>query len=463
MSKTRQDTRTPLQLPPEPSAGTVPAVIIDLEPRLPMDTAPTMRFGLLVLACGLGGATLWAAMAPLDEGVPAAGLVAIDTKRKAVQHQQGGIVNEVRVKEGTMVKAGDLLIRLDDAAARAIHAGINQHYMSLRAIEGRLMAEQADAPKITFHEDLLNAQDDLQVSLQLATQEQLFISRRSAIQAELAAIRELIRGHQAQAQSYGGLLANRKIQLSSQQEELDGIRDLVSKGYVPRNRQMELERNAAELSGSVAELQGNILRTNSAIAEQKLRVIQRQQEYRNEVQTQLSQVRTEVQADAEKVKASSEELARTAIRSPAEGQVVGLAVQSVGAVVGPGQKLMDIVPEHETLLLEVRVAPPMIDRVHAGLAVDARFSSFANTPQLVVGGKVISVSGDLMVDPPASNTPPYYLARVTVTAEGIKQLGNRQLQPGMPVEVIFKTGDRTLLSYLLHPLTKRLAASLKEE
>ncbi|HET6719156.1 MAG TPA: biotin/lipoyl-binding protein, partial [Rhodocyclaceae bacterium] len=292
--KTTQYQKTPRPL--SPAASTLPAVIIDLEPPLPLDTAPTMRIGMLVLACGLGGATLWAALAPLDEGVPAAGLVAIDTKRKAVQHQQGGIVNEVRVKEGAMVKAGELLLRLDDAAARAIHAGINQHYMTLRAIEGRLMAEQADAPQIAFHEDLLNARDDLQVRLQLATQEQLFISRRSAIAAELAAIRELIHGQQAQAQSYAGLLANRKIQLSSQQEELDGIRDLVSKGYVPRNRQMELERNAAELAGSIAELQGNVLRTNSAVAEQKLRIVQRQQEYRNAVQTQLSEVRTDVQA-----------------------------------------------------------------------------------------------------------------------------------------------------------------------
>jgi protease secretion system membrane fusion protein len=456
-----QSTHTRLQRAQQ--AGAVPADAIDAETPLRMDTGPSMRFGLLVLVLGLGGAVLWAALAPLDEGVPASGMVAIDTKRKAVQHPQGGIVSEVLVKEGTMVKAGDLLMHLNNSVARANHAGISQHYMTLRAMEGRLMAEQADAPKITFHEDLLKAKDEQQVRLQLANQEHLFISRRSAIQAALAAIQELIHGHEAQLQSYAGLLENRKIQLSWAQEELKGIRDLVSEGYAPRNRQMELERTVAELSGSTADLQGNILRTNRSIAEQKLRIIQRRQEYRTDVETQLSEVRREVSADADKVDASSEELARTAIRAPTEGQVVGLAVQTVGAVIGPGQKLMDIVPKNETLLVEARVAPHMIDRVHPGLEVDTRFSSFSNSPQLVVAGKVISVSGDLIIEQQSANTPPYYLARIELTPEGMKKLGNRHMQPGMPVEVIFKTGDRTVLTYLLHPLTKRIAASMKEE
>ena len=132
-----------------------------------------------------------------------------------------------------------------------------------------------------------------------------------------------------------------------------------------------------------------------------------------------------------------------------------------GGVVAPGQKLMDIVPKGEPLLLEARVAPHMIDRVHAGLPVDVRFSSFAHSPQLVVNGKLVSISADLLTEPQTNMS--YYLARVEVTPEGRKALGKRQLQPGMPVEVIFKTGERSMLTYLLHPLTKRLAASMTEE
>jgi protease secretion system membrane fusion protein len=187
----------------------------------------------------------------------------------------------------------------------------------------------------------------------------------------------------------------------------------------------------------------------------------RQQDYRKDVETLLADVSREVQADASKLVAAQDELGRMDIKSPAAGQVVALAFQTVGGVIGPGQKLMDVVPLDQALLIEARVAPHMIDRVQAGLPVDVRFSSFAHSPQLVVDGQVVSVSGDLLVDPQSGVG--YFLARVGVTAEGYKKLGKRLLQAGMPVEVVFRTGERSLLTYLLHPLTKRLAASLKEE
>ena len=332
--------------------------------------------------------------------------------------------------------------------------------MTLRAMEGRLMAEQTDAAKITFTRICSKRRTIGMPGCNSPTRNTCLFrgvppSRRTSRRSEA------IHGYEATAK-LAGLIENRKLQLSFLQEQLKGIRGLVSEGYAPRNRQMELEAQAAELSGLIAELQGNTLRTHRAISEQKLRIIQRRQQYRQEVETQLSDVRREVEADAEKVKASREELDRTVIRSPAEGQVVGLAVQSVGAVIGSGQKLMDIVPDDETLLLEVAVAPHMIDRVHPDLEVDARFSSFAHSPQLVVTGKVISVSADLLTDPRNPNSS-YYLARVAVTPDGMKKLGNRRMQPGMPVEVIFKTGDRTVLVYVLDPLLKRIAASMKEE
>ena len=191
------------------------------------------------------------------------------------------------------------------------------------------------------------------------------------------------------------------------------------------------------------------------------RAISRQQEYRKEVESQLAEVAREAESEAERFRATQDDLARIEIKAPAAGQVVGLAFQTVGGVIGPGQKLMDIVPEDQALLIEARVAPHLIDRVTQGLPVDVRFSSFAHTPQLVVNGKVVSVSGDQLIDQHTGLG--YYLARVGVTAEGYKKLGTRQLQPGMPVEVIFLTGERSMLTYLLNPLTKRLAASMTEE
>jgi len=257
------------------------------------------------------------------------------------------------------------------------------------------------------------------------------------------------------------MLTNRKNQLSLISEELKNTSELVNEGYAPRNRQLELQRMVAEVGSGIAELQGNTVRAKRAISEIRQRTISRQQEYRKEVESQLADVGREVRGDLEKFKATRDDLTRIEIKSPADGQVVGLAFQSVGGVIGPGQKLMDVVPDGQALLIEARVAPHLIDRVHKGLPVDVRFSSFAHTPQLVVDGNVVSISADLLVD--QHTGAGYYLARIGVSAEGYKKLGKRQLQPGMPAEVIFLTGERSMLKYLLSPLTKRLAASMKEE
>ena len=436
--------------------GNVTDVIAKPEPQ-----SQPGRVGLWALGLGLGGVLLWAGLAPLDEGVPGQGMVTLDTKSKAVQHLYGGIVKQVLVKEGDVVKEGQLLVKLDEAATRANFEAIRQRYLGLRAMEGRLLAEQRGLNKIEWHKDLTSAFTDAQVRQTALTQEHLFGSRRASLSADLQSIEESIQGQQGLLQAYAGMLANRRNQLALLNEELKNTSELVKEGYAPRNRQLELQRMVSDASASIAELLGNSTRAERAISEMRQRAIVRQQEYRKEVQSQLAELDKEVQADSEKFTAAQAELGRVEIKSPADGQVVGLAYQTVGGVIGPGQKLMDIVPTDQALVLEARVAPHLIDKVHAQLPVDVRFSSFANSPQLVVQGQVASVSGDLLID--AHTGAGYYLARVLVTPEGLEKLGKRQMQPGMPVELIFRTGERSLLTYLLHPLTRRMAASMKEE
>lgn len=432
------------------------------EPPPISDTGRAARVGLWALGVGFGGFLFWAALAPLDEGVPTHGMVAIDTKRKSVQHLTGGIIKEVMAREGKVVKEGEVLLRLDEATARANYETVRQRYLGLRAMQGRLLAEQESRSRIVFHPDLLAARSDPLIGHQMQTQEQLFRARQEALRADLQGIEESIQGQQAQLQAYESMLASRRSQLALLTEELTSTRDLVKEGYAPRNRQLELERMAAESNASIADLLGNSTRARRSIAELRQRVIVRQQEYRKEVEAQLAEVSRDVLAEAEKFVAVTADMGRLEIKAPVAGQVVGLAVQTVGGVVQPGQKLMDIVPEDQALLLEAQVAPNLIDKVHSGLPADIRFSSFAHSPQLVVEGKVVSISGDLLTDPQNPQLS-YYLARVGVTPEGFKTLGQRQMQPGMPAEIIIKTGERSLLTYLLHPLTKRLAASMKEE
>lgn len=441
-----------------PAQPAVSAAAPQVAPEAPKSP---VRLGLWALAIGFGGFLVWAAMAPLDEGVPAPALVTVDTKRKAVQHLSGGIVREVLVQEGQRVKEGQVLLRLSDEVSRANYEAVRQRYLGFRASQGRLMAERLGQTKIEFHPDLRSAAADPLVQQQMLTQEQLFLSRRASLQAELRGLEESIQGQQGLLTAYGGMAQNRSSQLALLREELENTRGLVKEGYAPRNRQLELERMVAEANAVGTELQGNTVRAQKAILELRQRVLQRQQEARKEVESQLADVSREMQADAEKLRAVTEDLARIDIRATASGQVVGLAIQTVGGVVQAGQKLMDIVPENEALILEARIPPNVIDRIHDGLPVDIRFSSFANSPQLVVDGKVQSISGDLLTDQQTNAS--YYLARIGVTPHGMEKLGKRQMQPGMPAEVVLKTGERSMLTYILHPLTKRLAASMTEE
>lgn len=366
------------------------------------NTSSPIRLGIIVLVVGFGGFLLWAGFAPLDEGVPCQGAVSIATKSKVVQHLQGGMVKTVYVREGQMVKAGDTLISLEGQTTKARYEDVHQHYLGMRAAESRLLAEQRGASRITFHPDLLNDPNRQLAESLMKSEKDLFASRRNIVY--------LLR------------------------QQLDGLRTLVREGYAPLNQQRDLEIKLAEIRSNM----GN----------------------------ELAQVQREVQADEEKSIALGEELARTEIRAPVSGQVVDLQVQTVGAVVQPGQKIMDIVPLNESLLVEVKVPPHLIDRVHSGLIADVRFASFAKTPQLVVCGKVESVSKDLLTEQRVSPSQPgasYYLALISITPEGIRKLGHRQLQPGMPVQVVIKTGEQSFLSYLFSPLMKRMSSAMTEE
>jgi protease secretion system membrane fusion protein len=304
--------------------------------------------------------------------------------------------------------------------------------------------------------------NDPLIKQQVATQQQLIQARQAAIAADLQGLEENMQGLKEQLGSYQNVLVQRRNQLSLLTEELNNTRAMVKEGYAPRNRQLELERMLAESNASIADLTGSSLRISRQVAELTQRSVARKQEYRKEVESQLADVTREVQSDAEKFVAVTADLNRMEIKAPAAGQVVGLSVQTVGAVLQPGQRLLDVVPDNQTLLLEAHIPPHLIDKIQQGLLTDVRFNTFAHSPQLVVQGKVMSVSGDLLSDPQNPQMS-YFLARVQVTPEGMKTLGTRQMQPGMPAEIVIKTGERSMLTYLLNPLLKRVAASLKEE
>lgn len=442
---------------------------LDVLGSVAVDTDRPLRIGLWALLAGVLGFLLWASFAPLDEGVPAQATVSIDTKRKTIQHALGGIVRAVYVKEGQKVQANQVLMALDSAETKATYESVKQHYLGMRAMEGRLLAEQLGKDKIEFHPDVVAGLNDPAVKQQVDTQQQLFLSRKLALASELDGIQESIGGLRGQVDGYKGLLDSRKSQLQSLREQIASMSELFQEGYAPKNKLLELRRSEADINASISETTGNVIKAQKEIASNKAKLIQLKLEARKDADSQLAEVRREVQADADKLAAARDTLSRVEIRAPVKGQVIGLNVQTVGAVVQPGQKIMDIVPDSESLVLEAKIPPNLIDRVRSGMMADVRFSAFSHTPQLVVEGHVDSVSGDLLTDGPNGQggngyAQPYYLARVSVTGEGLKDLGaHRHLQPGMPAEVVIKTGERSLLKYWISPLIKRMTASLKEE
>jgi len=432
------------------------------DPAWPPESRHAARKGAWLLALGLTCLLLWAALAPLEEGVPCVGTVVVDTKRKVVQHPTGGVIGQVLVREGDRVQEGQPLLRLDGATVRANHEAVRIRHLDLQAQLARLLAEQARAARVEFPSALRNAAEDPAGAALLHSQQRLFEARHVALQADLMLYDETNRGLETLLASQTETLRSRARQLASLREELLQLRELVKDGYAPLNRQRETERLEAELEAGAAELRGALARARSDILATRQRRQARLYDFQRDVEAQLAEVVRESGVQHERLVAATADLQRIEIRAPASGQVVGLAVQTVGGVVQPGQLLMEIVPLDEPMTLEARIPPHLIDRVKAGLRADVRFTGFPNEPLLVATAEVRSISADLLMPPPATQGPPYYLARLALTREGRVALGARQLQPGMPVELLIKSGERSVLAYMLGPLTRRMAGAMKE-
>ncbi|CAB1371077.1 HlyD family secretion protein [Denitratisoma oestradiolicum] len=383
------------------------------------DPSKPARLGLLILLIGFGGFMLWALLAPLDSGVPAGGVVSIESQRKTVQHLTGGIVEKILVREGDEVKAGQTLVVLNSTQARANLGIVRAQYLAARAVENRLMAEYLNRGAIQFDKDLLAARKEPQVAEILDIQAALFATRRASQRKESAVLKE---------------------SAAALEPQLQGMRELAREGYVPRNKMLDTERAHAEI---------------------RLRILQQEQEYRKQVETQLGEAQKEASAQHDRLLATMEELTRSEIKAPLDGYVVGLSVHTVGGIVAPGGHILDVVPKGEALTVEAQVATHLIDHVKVGIEADLRFSAFNQKTTPVIMGKVVTVSADRLTDP--ATRMPYYLVRISVPPKEMEKLGkNSHVVPGMPVEVIVKGESRTLMNYLLKPLTDRFASSLKE-
>jgi protease secretion system membrane fusion protein len=424
------------------------------------DPRGAIAFGYGVIIFGLGLTAVWAILAPLGEGITATGVVVVESHRKTISHLTGGTVSVVKVRENQVVKEGEILLELDSARAQSARDTVLHEYIAAVAKQSRLTAEQASLTQLVFPADIVAYAAQLGREDLLTAQEHLFRARQSAFKGELAIFQESLVASRIQATGARNQLYARRQQVESLRKELESTRPLVEEGYTPRNRLFEQERQLAELTSVTSDLEARIAREGSSGAEIRLRELQRRQEYLKDVEAQTTETRREVANLTEKLKEASADLDRMTVRAPLSGQVVAMIAQAPGVVITPNSKLMEIVPVGDKLLIDVQVPITAASRVKSGLKTDIRISSFPDTPALVIEGLVQSVSSDR--HEPSPPTPPYYLARVEVTPEGVAQLQGRKLRPGMSADVVIKTGERSFMTYLMDPISRRLFESLKE-
>ena len=427
------------------------------------DAGAYAKLGWIIVVVGVLGFLLWAFTAPLDKGVPMIGAVAKESNRKAVQHLSGGTVEDILVKEGDTVKAGQVLVRMNGVTAGAQAEVTRVQYYTARAVEARLIAERDGKASVTFPAALESEKTDPRVAQNVSLQSQLFSSRRSALQSELSAIDETIAGVKLQVTGTEASRDSKKEQLAILKEQLGNIRDLAKEGYVARSRLLDLERAYSQTGGALAEDVGNIGRARRQIAELGLKRNQRMQEFQREVRTQLSDVQKEAEALEGRMTAENFVVTNSDVKAPVDGVVMGLNVFTKGGVVPPGHKMMDVIPTGDALVIEGQLPVNLVDKVHPGLPVELIFSAFnANkTPQ--IPGVVSTVSADRFVDEKSGQ--PYYRVSAKVSPEGLKLIARNKMEvrPGMPVNLFVKTGERTMMSYLLKPLFDRAKTSMTEE
>lgn len=419
-----------------------------------------LRWGLWLVIVGFGGFLCWASFAPLDRGVPVSGSVVVTGNRKAVQHPGGGVIAQLRVHDGEKVQAGQVLVVMNTVTTQTRRDALQSQLRSLQLQMARWAAERTGESEIVLLPDLAAVRDEPEVVEQLALQRQLLINRRAALRSELAAIDEGVAGTQALLSGMQSLLSSKQQQKRLLNEQLSGIRGLAAKGYVARNQLLSMEGELASVEGEISQTHGSIGRLQRQAIELRLQAQQRRDEYSKEVNTQLADGQVQIAALKNQLEKAQADLQDTQIKAPVAGTVVGMAVFTEGGVIQAGQQLMEIVPEDSPMEVEARVPVELIDKVHQALPVELLFSAFDQSTTPRVAGEVTMVGADRLVDEQTGK--PYYALRVKVTQEGMDKLQGLTIRPGMPVEGFIRTGERSLMNYLLKPLTDRLHLALTE-
>jgi HlyD family secretion protein len=413
---------------------------------------------VVILAGGLGG---WASTAEISGALIAPGSIVVESNVKKVQHPTGGVVGEVLARDGDIVKAGDVVVRLDDTVTKASLAIVTKNLDGLWARAARLQAEQQGLDKIVFPATLLDRADDPDVKNIIASETKLFEVRTTGRIGQKAQLRERITQLN---EEIAGLTAQEKAkdqEIALVEKELVGVNSLYDQHLVQISRVTTLQRDAARLNGERAQFIASRAQAKGKITETELQIIQVDKDLVSDVSKDLRETNDKIGEFVERKVTAEDQLRRTDIRAPQDGMVLQSTVHTVGGVITAGDAIMMIVPQADALSVEAKVNPQDIDKLQIGQKTLLRLSAFnqRTTPEL--NGVVARVSPDVTTDQRTGQS--YYTIRVSMPPEEVARLGEVKLIPGMPVEAFVQTGDRTLMSYLVKPLRDQLMRAFREK
>ena len=413
---------------------------------------------VILLAGGLGG---WASTAQISGALIAPGSIVVESNVKKVQHPTGGVVGELRAHDGDLVKAGDVVVRLDDTVTKASLAIVTKNLDGLWARAARLEAEQRGLDKVTFPPMLTSRASDPEVAAVMASETKLFDVRVNGRAGQKSQLRERI---VQLNEEIAGLTAQEKAkdqEIELVEKELTGVRDLYDKHLVQLSRLTTLERDRARLAGERAQYIASRAQAKGKITETELQIIQVDKDVVSDVSKDLRETNDKIGEFVERKVTAEDQLRRVDIRAPQDGMVLQSSVHTVGGVITAGDAIMMVVPDADNLTVEAKVNPQDIDQVRAGQTALLRMSAFnqRTTPEIL--GTVTRVSADTTTDQRTGQT--YYTIRIAMPAEEVAKLGEVKIVPGMPVEAFVQTGERTMISYLVKPLHDQLMRMFREK
>jgi len=420
-----------------------------------------LRAGTTVVLLLCGGVGGWAATTRLAGAIIAPGSVVVDSHVKKVQHPTGGVVGEVRVRDGDQVKAGDVVVRLDDTITRANLAIVSKGLDELLARRARLEGERDRLDDISFPEALTQRANDPPLARILSGERKLFELRRTARLGQKAQLNQRIVQLQQQIEGFNAQAAAKVREVELINRELEGVRDLWAQRLTSLNKLTALEREAARLEGERGQLVSSVAQAKDKIAETQLQVIQVDRDLASDVAKELRETDAKIDEYVERKVTAEDQLKRIEIRAPQDGAVFQLSVHTVGGVIAPGDQIMLIVPGADNLMVEAKIAPQDIDQVRVGQKAILRMTAFnqRTTPEL--NAEVSQIAADITTDQRTGQS--YYITRIAIPSNEIARLGDVKLIPGMPAEIFIQTGEREVLSYLIKPLRDQLARAFKEK